>query len=87
MSCGTPCVAFDIEGVQEMITHKKNGYLVPVGDVTGLSEGLEWTLSQNESLLSAAVRESAFKLHDHKSRVKDYLDIYKSILSSQFSIK
>ncbi len=85
MSCGTPCVAFDIEGVQEMITHKQNGYLVPVGDVTGLSEGLEWTLSQDESLLSSAVRDSAFKLHDHKSRVKDYLELYSRILSSQYS--
>jgi glycosyltransferase involved in cell wall biosynthesis len=85
MSCGTPCVAFDIEGVQEMITHQQNGYLVPVGDVTGLSEGLEWTLSQDESLLSSVVRESAFRLHDHKSRVKDYLEIYSGILNTQYS--
>jgi len=82
MCCGTPCVAFDIEGVQEMITHKINGYLAPVGDAAELAEGLRWVLSGEKQDLSRAVRESASRLHDPRVIVQKYLDVYENRLAS-----
>ncbi|MGH8120034.1 MAG: glycosyltransferase, partial [Gammaproteobacteria bacterium] len=81
MCCGTPCVAFDIEGVQEMISHKINGYLAPPGAVGELAEGLKWILSGANHDLSRVVRESACRLHDPHIIVRKYLEIYENILA------
>lgn len=81
MCCGTPCVAFDIEGVQEMITHKINGYLAPVGAVAEMVEGLKWVLTGANQDLYRAVRESASRLHDPHIIIRKYLDIYENILA------
>jgi len=83
MSCGTPCVAFDIEGVQEMISHKINGYLAPVGDAMELAQGLKWVLSGDNQGLSKAARNAACILHDPRVIVTKYLDVYEGILADK----
>lgn len=40
MACGTPVLAFDIDGVNEQIEQDKNGFLVPAGDVDALTHAL-----------------------------------------------
>lgn len=80
MACGTPCVAFDVGGVKEMVLHKRNGYLAPVGDGLELANGIKWILSQDKAKLSAEARKSAYIFHDPKSRVRDYLNVYNRIL-------
>lgn len=44
ISCGTPCVAFHIGGMSDMIDHQKNGYLSMPFDYEDLAQGIVWIL-------------------------------------------
>jgi glycosyltransferase involved in cell wall biosynthesis len=59
LACGTPCVAFNIGGMPDMIEHQANGYLAQAYDVEDLAQGIAWILSHN----------SAQKIRD-RARVK-----------------
>jgi glycosyltransferase involved in cell wall biosynthesis len=45
LSCGTPCVAFNIGGMSDMIDHQKNGYLADAFDEDDLAMGIRWVLA------------------------------------------
>jgi glycosyltransferase involved in cell wall biosynthesis len=47
LSCGTPVVGFNVGGIPEMITHKKNGYLAQYKDADDLARGIRYCLEQN----------------------------------------
>jgi glycosyltransferase involved in cell wall biosynthesis len=57
LSCGTPCAAFDIGGMPDMIDHQSNGYLAKAFEVDDLTRGIEWILEQPEP--KARLRENA----------------------------
>ena len=40
-SCGKPVVAFDVPGVREVVKDQQNGFLLPFGDVNGMSQCVE----------------------------------------------
>lgn len=42
--CGIPTISFDVGGLPDMITHKKNGYLAKYKDIKDLKEGIKWGL-------------------------------------------
>lgn len=44
MACGLPCVAFDIGGMPDLITHQQNGYLATPFDSNDLADGIGWCL-------------------------------------------
>jgi len=46
LSCGLPCVVSDRVGAADLIRHRENGSVVPVGDVDALAEEIRWW-SQN----------------------------------------
>jgi glycosyltransferase involved in cell wall biosynthesis len=48
LSCGTPCVAFDIGGMPDMIEHQQNGYLAKPYEIDDLAEGIIWTIENKE---------------------------------------
>ena len=68
MSCGTPCVAFEIGGMPDMIDHKKNGYLARPFDTNDLAKGIEFVLYGN-SELSEGKRSGAGEFLD-KERIQ-----------------
>ncbi|MEB3219562.1 MAG: glycosyltransferase family 4 protein [Nostocales cyanobacterium 94392] len=47
LACGTPCVAFNIGGMSDMIEHQANGYLADDKDVESLAQGIAWILANN----------------------------------------
>ncbi len=49
LACGTPCVAFNIGGMPDMIEHQVNGYLAQAYDVESLAQGIAWILSNDDS--------------------------------------
>lgn len=77
MACGTPCVGFNIGGIPEMISHKKNGYLVKYKDAEDLANGILWTLYQADTeTLSANAREKVLQEYAQESIAMQYKDIY-----------
>jgi glycosyltransferase involved in cell wall biosynthesis len=44
-SCGTPVLAFSIGGLPDIVEDKVSGYLAPEGNVTELSQGINWILT------------------------------------------
>lgn len=47
LSCGTPVVAFNVGGISDLITHKKNGYLANYKDANDLAIGISYILCNN----------------------------------------
>ena len=47
MACGTPCVAFDVGGVSDVVEHQRTGWLAPVADAEHLAAGLAWVMEDD----------------------------------------
>lgn len=50
MEAGVPVIASDLRSTPEVITHGRNGMLVPVGDVEGFTKALEHMLADRKKL-------------------------------------
>lgn len=48
IACGTPCVAFDIGGMPDLIEHQQTGYLAKPYEVEDLAQGIVWVLEDGE---------------------------------------
>jgi glycosyltransferase involved in cell wall biosynthesis len=83
LASGTPVIAFDIGGMQDMITHGVNGHLVEPFSVPGLRKALMEVLSWSEDIALAdicrlSVRE---KFHPEK-QLTEMLELYHEFLAS-----
>ena len=75
MSCGTPCVGFQIGGIPEMIDHLQSGYVARYKDVSDLAKGIQYVLSHNLREAALTKASSAFG----EARVANkYIDVYES---------
>lgn len=45
LACGTPCIAFDVGGISDVIQDKQTGYLAEPYNPADLLSGLEWVMS------------------------------------------
>lgn len=92
LACGTPCVAFDIGGMPDMIEHKQNGYLAHPFEVEDLAKGIVWVLQgknksnghtlqnqQNHTFLSQEAREKAEETFELTLAAKRYKNLYDEI--------
>jgi len=75
MSCGTPCVGFNVGGIPEMIDHLQNGYVAQYKDVADLAEGIQYVLSHD--MREAALHKAASAYGETRVAQK-YIDIYES---------
>lgn len=50
MSCGIPCVTFQIGGMPDMIEHQTSGYLAHPYKIEDLAQGIYWVLDNAERL-------------------------------------
>lgn len=75
LCCGTPVVGFDIGGIPDMISHKKNGYLAKYKDAADLAEGIIFCLQNNIQ---------GFKLPNFETSltVKKHLELFDYIKSN-----
>lgn len=85
--CGTPCAAFNLGGVGDIVDHKKNGYLAKAKDAADLLAGIQWILNESnyESLrkngLEKAASQFELKAQAHKYEML-YQDLLKEIRPS-----
>ena len=82
MSCGTPCVGFDVGGIPEMIDHLKNGYVARYRDASDLAEGIRYVLGHN---LRLAAHAKATEAYDETIVAQQYIKLYTQSEYSEYS--
>ena len=75
MSCGTPCVGFNVGGIPEMIDHQQNGYVAKYKDVADLAEGIRYVLSHD--LRDAALHKAA-SAYGETHVAQKHINVYES---------
>ena len=85
LACGTPCVAFDIGGMPDMIDHKANGYLVKPLQVEDLAAGIAWVLDNPErrKKLSDNAREKVIQEFTQEIQANRYLRLFEEIKNQE----
>ena len=82
MSCGTPCVGFDVGGIPEMIDHKENGYVARYRDSAELVEGIRFVLTHD---LRQAAHDKAAQAYNETAVAQEYIKLYTQSEYSDYS--
>jgi len=84
LACGTPCVAFDIGGMPDMIEHEKNGYLAKPYQSEELTKGIAWVLEDQArwQFISQRARAKVEQKFELSHIARRYLALYEELLSS-----
>ena len=83
MSCGTPCVGFNVGGIPEMIDHQSNGYVAAYRDSADFARGIAWALEPSRlSALREQARQKAVATYSEPNVAQGYLDIYRSAIEN-----
>ncbi len=82
VACGLPVIAFDCEGMSEVIDNGHNGFIVPFGDIESMAEkvGLLYnnrkmlkTMGSNGALIAA-------ERFDYKIHIRKMIEFYNSVI-------
>jgi glycosyltransferase involved in cell wall biosynthesis len=84
LACGTPCVAFNIGGMPDLIDHQQNGYLAQAFEIEDLAQGIAWVLQDSDRLqkLSHAARAKAEKEFSLELQARRYISLYEEVLAA-----
>lgn len=85
LACETPVIASDIPGVRTVVSHGKDGFLFPQGDISGLTQTLEHILSAPEECRRAmgrAGRRNVQHRYSWPALGEQLEDIYRSVCLS-----
>jgi glycosyltransferase involved in cell wall biosynthesis len=83
LACATPCVAFDVNGLREMIEHRKNGWLARPFDSADLGAGIRWVATHpNREQLARAARDKALAEYGLERMSERYARLYAELLTS-----
>lgn len=85
MACGTPVVAFNIPGVDEVVAHQVDGLLVEKGDVKGLIRAIR-SLMMDESLrkrFGEQGRKNMVQKFDWKIIAEQTAQLYQQLISTR----
>jgi glycosyltransferase involved in cell wall biosynthesis len=88
LACGTPCVAFKIGGMPDLIEHKQNGYLAHPFAIEDLAKGIAWVLEDKQrwQVLSTRAREKVEQEFTLEKQANRYLSLFKEVCKiSEFS--
>lgn len=82
MAAGTPCIASDIVGPNEIIKHGKQGFLFPLKDYKALAERIIELISDDtlRRTMSRNSRKIAEEKYDWKVVARQIYNMYKKIL-------
>jgi glycosyltransferase involved in cell wall biosynthesis len=85
LACGTPCVAFDIGGMPDMIEHRCNGYLAQPFEPDDFARGILYCLGgadERGRAMSAAARAAAVEGWSLPLQTERYVKLYREVLST-----
>lgn len=84
LACGTPVVAFQCTGIQEVVNHKKDGYLAKPYESEDLAAGILWCLENNfDNCLGKEGREKVLREYIFETVCGKYKDLYESVNSQK----
>lgn len=88
IACGTPCVAFEIGGMPDMIEHQHNGYLAKPFDAIDLVQGITWILENEQpQKLRYAARQKVEKEFRLEQQAKRYCSLFEEIIDDKTMIE
>ena len=82
MSCGTPCVGFNVGGIPEMIDHLENGYVARYRDAADLAAGICFVLNND---LRKAAHAKAAHAYNETAVAQQYIKLYTQSEYSEYS--
>lgn len=85
MACGTPCVAFDVGGVSDLISHRENGYFARAANEDELAEGIMWMLAEQDrrAIMGRKARQSIESGFSIDRVAKRYISLYDRVLANR----
>ena len=85
MAVGMPVVATDAGGVGEVVTHERNGLLVPTRDAAALAGAMTRVMqdSRLRSDLGQAAAETIRDEFDQDGMIDRYVETYQAILAGE----
>ncbi len=88
MSCGIACIGSDIPGINQIINHKRNGYLCGL-DSKSIAEGIKNVNENDEFMkdLGKNARNDIIHYYDLQKILKQEVDIYKTLLKKNKGTK
>jgi len=86
LACGTPCVAFQIGGMPDLIEHKQNGYLAHPFATEDLAQGIAWVLESRQrwQVLSSRAREKIEQEFTLEKQARRYLSVFEEVSTTTF---
>lgn len=84
IACGTPCAAFKIGGMPEIIEHRSNGYLARPFEIEDLAQGIAWILEDKErhQTLGDRARNKAEQEFTQELQARHYASLYSEVAAS-----
>lgn len=81
LACGTPCVAFDIGGMPDLIDHQQTGYLARPFAIDDLAQGIAWVLSDARrwQQLSLQARASVEQRFTQELQARRYWALFQTL--------
>lgn len=84
MSCGTPCVGFNVGGIPEMIDHLHNGYVAQYESAADLAKGICWVLGADDGMdCPGKARQKVEENYSQEAVARKYVKLYQQILSHE----
>jgi glycosyltransferase involved in cell wall biosynthesis len=83
LACSTPCVAFNIGGMPDMIEHCKNGYLAKPYQIDDLAQGIVWVLENQERQKNLAhrARQKVEQEFSQEIQAHRYESLFRTVLN------
>jgi glycosyltransferase involved in cell wall biosynthesis len=81
--CGTPCAAFNIGGMADLIEHQHNGYLAQPEQPQDLAQGIDWILAEEARYqrLKINSRAKAIAHFNLEQQTQRYLRVFTELCS------
>jgi colanic acid/amylovoran biosynthesis glycosyltransferase len=82
MALGTPVISTDCGGMEELITHDEEGWIVAIRDAEAIAQTIQKFIALEESTIKNfkfAARQKVEEQHNEDKMIKDMIDLYKRL--------
>ena len=84
-ACGTPCVAFDVGGISDIVVDGVTGILAPPEDADALAEGIARILKRGRDEFADRARSHTLERFASPGVARRHIALYRDLLQSQHS--